>query len=249
MDKYERRRRNLAALREARCGGKSAEMARLLGRDASYVSRMLYPEGKAGGKRIADDMREHIEQSFGLPPYWLDQPVGLSINTDSRPETDTLSLNGLGRKCDPDQASDFGTEVAIQYRGIPVVGMAQFGNDGFFEELQYPTGFGDGLVQYPSRDVNAYALRGNGNSMAPRFRHGEFIIVEPGTEVHPGDEVMVRLTSGRTMGKVFAYARDGMHYFDSINLDHAQVVVPSDQIEKMHFIAGVAKRSLYQPPS
>lgn len=179
----------------------------------------------------------------GIPPLFSGR-----ISTDSHPKTNEPTLNGLDRKFDLDHTSDFGDEVAIQYRGIPVVGMAQFGDEGFFEELQHPTGFGDGLVRYPSRDPHAYALRGNGNSMAPRFKHGEFIIVEPGTEVHPGDEVMVRLVSGRTMGKVFAYARDGMHYFDSINQDHAQVVVPSGQIEKMHFIAGVAKRSLYEPP-
>lgn len=73
MDKYERRRLRLIELRETRCNGKAAELAKAIGRDASYVSRMLYPEGKAGKKRIADDMMEVIEKAFGLPRGWLDQ--------------------------------------------------------------------------------------------------------------------------------------------------------------------------------
>lgn len=36
------------------------------------MSRMLYPEGKKGKKRIADDMVEIIESSFGLSRGWMD---------------------------------------------------------------------------------------------------------------------------------------------------------------------------------
>lgn len=104
-------------------------------------------------------------------------------------------------------------------------------------------------MEFPTRDANAYALRGSGNSMAPRFRHGEYIIIEPNTEVSQGDEVMVRLRSGRIMGKILAYRKDGMAYFESINQDHETVAVLESDIERMHYIAGVAKRSLWRPPS
>lgn len=73
MDKYERRRLRLLALRDERCDGKSAVLARKIEREASYVTRMLYPEGKAGRKRISDDMMEIIEKAFDLPRGWLDQ--------------------------------------------------------------------------------------------------------------------------------------------------------------------------------
>lgn len=248
MDKYECRRRNLALLRDTRCDGRNSDMARRLGKDASYVSRMLYPEGKAGKKRIADEMREQIERAFGLQAYALDTPLSEdSISTDGVSQSDSTTLKPMGHESDLGQGSDFGGEVAIAFRGIPVVGMAQFGDGGFFEELQYPVGHGSGYVAYPSRDQNAYALRGEGNSMAPRFRHGEFIIVEPGTEVFQGDEVVVKLRDGRVMGKIWAYTRDGMAYFDSINQAHSQISVPAEQVELMHFIAGVAKRSLFRP--
>ncbi len=72
MDKYERRRQRLIELRDTKCGGNAAELARRIERDASYVTRMLYPEGKRGKKRIADEMIEVIEVAFGLPQGWLD---------------------------------------------------------------------------------------------------------------------------------------------------------------------------------
>lgn len=89
MDKYEHRRQRLAELRDTKCNGKAVELARAIGREPSYVSRMLYPEGKAGKKRIADDMMEVIEKAFGLPRGWLDQEggpnFGPAVQTPLRP--------------------------------------------------------------------------------------------------------------------------------------------------------------------
>ncbi|MCG8709233.1 hypothetical protein JHU04_002473 [Brenneria sp. 4F2] len=44
---------------------------------------MLYPEGKKGKKRIADDMVELIESSFGLERGWMD---GISQKEEAKPE-------------------------------------------------------------------------------------------------------------------------------------------------------------------
>lgn len=76
MDKYERRRLKLIELRDNKCDGNAACIARKIEREPSYVTRMLYPEGKAGKKRISDDMMELIENRFGLPRGWMD---GLSF--------------------------------------------------------------------------------------------------------------------------------------------------------------------------
>lgn len=55
-------------IRDEKCAGKAAELARRIGKDPTYVTRMLYPEGKDGKKRIADEMIEAIESAF---PGWL----------------------------------------------------------------------------------------------------------------------------------------------------------------------------------
>ncbi len=91
MDKYEFRRQQLIKIRDEKCDGKAVNVARKIGREPSYVSRMLYPEGKKGKKRIADDMVEIIEESFGLPRGWMDGIVSSSTNTASNYETRVLT--------------------------------------------------------------------------------------------------------------------------------------------------------------
>lgn len=47
-------------------------MADRLDRPHSYVSRMLYPEGKTHKRRIGDDMLEHIAHTFDVSKAWVD---------------------------------------------------------------------------------------------------------------------------------------------------------------------------------
>lgn len=79
MDKFERRRLRLLELRD-RCGS-NAELARRIGKDASYVSRLLFEEGKKGKKRIGDDIIEAVLSAFQLPHGWLD----LDTSSDDGP--------------------------------------------------------------------------------------------------------------------------------------------------------------------
>lgn len=72
MDKYEVRRLNLLQILRDRCEGKASVLAARLDRSASYVSRMLYEEGKAGKKRIGEDMADMIERAFELQKSALD---------------------------------------------------------------------------------------------------------------------------------------------------------------------------------
>lgn len=66
MDKYELRRLALLDILATQCGGNAASLAARIGKDASYVHRMLYPEGKAGRKRIGEDMAELIGSTFSV---------------------------------------------------------------------------------------------------------------------------------------------------------------------------------------
>ncbi len=72
MDKYERRRQRLLFLKKQFCQNKISILADRLDRPHSYVSRMLYPEGKAHKRRIGDDMLEHIAQTFDVSKAWVD---------------------------------------------------------------------------------------------------------------------------------------------------------------------------------
>lgn len=128
---------------------------------------------------------------------------------------------------------------------LAVVGTAQLGDDGYFCELEYPAGHGDGYIRWASNDAHAYGLRCKGDSMKPRIRHGEYVIIEPTREAMPGDEVMVISKDGRVMVKQLAFVRDGMIYLDSVNESFPRISLPQDQVEKMQYVAGIAKRDLW----
>ena len=128
---------------------------------------------------------------------------------------------------------------------VPVVGTAQAGDDGYWHELGYPTGHGEGRVRFPSEDSNAYALRIKGDSMRPRIKPGEFVVVEPNKPCRPGDEVLVKTINGRSMVKVLGSVRDGLVELRSINDDHKPITIEHAEIEVMHYVGGIAKSSLF----
>lgn len=84
------------------------------------------------------------------------------------------------------------------YRKVPVVGNARLGNGGYYEDLGYPAGHGDGFLDIPSKDPNAFALRVKGNSMAPMIMDGWFVLVEPNGSIEPGEPVLVRKKMARS---------------------------------------------------
>ena len=87
-------------------------------------------------------------------------------------------------------------------RRIPLIGLAQAGSDGFFDDGGYPVGGGWDEISVPDvPDPNAYALEISGESMEPVFRDGDVVIVSPGAPVRRGDRVVVRTRAGEVMAK------------------------------------------------
>ncbi len=75
---------------------RNAMVKRLTWPERSGASLLMYQEcctqrGKREKKRIADDMVEIIEESFGLPRGWMDGIVSSSTNTASSYETRVLT--------------------------------------------------------------------------------------------------------------------------------------------------------------
>lgn len=141
-------------------------------------------------------------------------------------------------------SSEVGEPLAIKsMRLLPLVGEVKGGDDGYLEEFQYPVGHGEGLIEYPTSDPNAYALRVRGDSMHPRYRAGEFVVVEPNIEWQEGDDVVVAFTNGRKMLKQINWRRDGEVQLLSINNGYAPLTLPLRDIESIQLVAGRARRS------
>ncbi|MFM0203959.1 S24 family peptidase [Paraburkholderia fungorum] len=157
-------------------------------------------------------------------------------------------VRGEGEKklADVGDRSEFDPIWLLERQRIPVVGMAQLGNDGFWAEIESPVGYGDGYLEFPSKE-RAYGLRCTGDSMMPRIRNGEFVVVQPDHAVEPGDEVLVKATDGRVMIKVYLYSRDGRKYFNSVNRDHPEIAIEEEKIELLHYVAAIVKASMFRP--
>ena len=87
-------------------------------------------------------------------------------------------------------------------RRVPLIGLAQAGGDGYFDDGGYPVGGGWDEVGLPDvSDANAYALEISGDSMEPVFRDGDMVIVSPAAPIRRGDRVVVRTAHGEVMAK------------------------------------------------
>ncbi|MDP2150390.1 MAG: helix-turn-helix transcriptional regulator [Parvibaculum sp.] len=90
-------------------------------------------------------------------------------------------------------------------RHVPLIGLAQAGRGGFFDDAGFPVGGGWEEVAFPDfKDEHAYALEVSGDSMEPFYRAGDIIIVSPGAEIRRGDRVVVKTTADEVMAKVMA---------------------------------------------
>src|SRR5690606_39182206 len=92
-----------------------------------------------------------------------------------------------------------------QSGSIPLLGFAQAGAGGFFDDGGFPAGQGWDVVEFPtapSRGAGVYALEVQGDSMMPLYRDGDVLIIEPGAQVRRGDRVVVKTRDGEVMTKV-----------------------------------------------
>ena len=86
---------------------------------------------------------------------------------------------------------------------LPLLGFAQAGKGGFFDDSGFPAGTGWEEIEVPGvTDATAYALEITGDSMLPVYREGDTIIVSPGATLRKGDRVVVKTSDGQVMAKI-----------------------------------------------
>jgi phage repressor protein C with HTH and peptisase S24 domain len=157
------------------------------------------------------------------------------------------SVNVLFARQEQKEYAIDNTVPVSRFSKLPIVGTAQLGDDGYWAELDYPTGHGDGYIQYPSKDPSAYALRCKGDSMKPRIKQGEYVVIEPNHAPVNGDEVLVKCKRGRVMVKELLYIRDNIVHLGSVNEVHGKISIDQSDIETIHFVAAIVKNALWMP--
>jgi phage repressor protein C with HTH and peptisase S24 domain len=122
-------------------------------------------------------------------------------------------------------------------RRIPLIGFAQAGGDGFFDDGGYPVGGGWDEVGLPEiTDPNAYALEISGDSMEPVYRDGDMVIISPAAPVRRGDRVVVRTLEGEVMAKQLARRSARRMELRSLNPAHPNYTFDLAQVAWLHRI-------------
>ncbi len=156
----------------------------------------------------------------------MDTFVTLMRDGDTIPAGNTAALRpvpGFGE--DPPPA--FSIPLAV-----PLLGLAQAGSGGFFDDAGLPTGEGWEAVEFPQPDgETVYALEISGDSMLPLYRDGDRIIISPTSSTRRGDRVVVRTLHGEVMAKILSRRTAKTLELDSLNPDHENRIFKLSDID------------------
>ena len=120
------------------------------------------------------------------------------------------------------------------FQRIPVIGYAQAGSAGYFDDAGYPSGSGWDELMFPDLgDPRAYALEIAGDSMEPVYRDGDTIIVSPAAQIRRNDRVVVRTRGGEVMAKQLLRETATKIELLSINRAHPDRSIPRAEIAWM----------------
>ena len=125
---------------------------------------------------------------------------------------------------------------------LPLLGLAQAGADGFFDDAGLPTGDGWEQTEMPRAAEGRFSLEISGDSMVPLYRPGDRVIVDPTqTTVRKGDRVVVRTTDGETVAKEILALTARTVTLGSINPAYEPRTGPRRQIAWMARILWVSQ--------
>jgi len=106
-------------------------------------------------------------------------------------------------------------------RAVPLIGFAEAGAGGYFDDGGFPAGEGWDEIAFPAvNDEHAYALEISGSSMEPAYRDGDVIVLSPSAPIRRGDRVVVRTRGGEVMAKELKRRTAKSIELKSLNAQH-----------------------------
>ncbi|PZR34430.1 helix-turn-helix transcriptional regulator [Caulobacter segnis] len=149
----------------------------------------------------------------GLDPTSFNRSKRGSTEADGRarwPSTESLAklLEATGVNFSEFAALTEQSASAGGKRGAPLIGLAQAGQEGFFDAAGLPVGTGWDEVAAPDLGAGLFALEISGDALTPVYRDGDRLLVSPTVEPRKGDRVVARTHAGevlvRELGRVTA---------------------------------------------
>jgi phage repressor protein C with HTH and peptisase S24 domain len=164
-----------------------------------------------------------LAKKAGLDPTTFNKSKRITPDGRARwPSTESLakSLAATGTSVETFIALISETARPIT-QAVPLIGFAEAGARGYFDDGGFPVGKGWDEIAFPSvNDEHAYALEISGSSMEPAYRKGDVIVVSPAAPTRRGDRVVVKTKDGEVMVKQLARKTAKTIELQSLNPEH-----------------------------
>jgi phage repressor protein C with HTH and peptisase S24 domain len=165
-----------------------------------------------------------LARRAGLDPTTFNKSKRITAAGRARwPSTESIAkaLAATGTTIEVFVALTQGADGAAPARGVPLLGFAEAGAGGYFDDGGFPAGTGWQEIAFPAvNDDHAYALKISGQSMEPAYRNGDLIIVSPAAPVRRGDRVVVKTRGGEVMAKELKRTLPKAIELKSLNAEH-----------------------------
>jgi len=186
-----------------------------------------------------------LAKRAGLDPTTFNRSKRITPDGRARwPSTESVAkaLAATGTTIDTfvDLIQDKARPVATQ--AVPLIGFAEAGAGGYFDDGGFPVGKGWDEIAFPSvSDEHAYALEVSGDSMLPAFRRGDIIVVSPAAPVRRGDRVVVKTRKGEVTVKELRRKTAKSIELKSLNASHPDRSLPVKDVLWMARIVWVSQ--------
>jgi phage repressor protein C with HTH and peptisase S24 domain len=174
-----------------------------------------------------------LARSAGLDPTTFNKSKRITPDGRERwPSTESLAKALAATDTTVDTFVQLIEDTARAAQAVPLLGFAEAGTGGYFDDGGFPVGKGWDEVGLPSvNDEHAYALQISGDSMKPAYRDGDVIIVSPGAPVRRGDRVVVKTKDGEVMVKELRRRTAKVIELQSLNPAHKDRVIDAKNID------------------
>ncbi len=174
-----------------------------------------------------------LAKSSGLDPTTFNKSKRITVDGRERwPSTESVAKALQATNVSIDTFVQFIDDTVRTVQSVPLLGFAQAGAGGFFDDGGFPVGKGWDEVGLPSvNDEHAYALEISGDSMKPAYRDGDVIVVSPGAQIRKGDRVVVKTSGGEVMVKELKRRTAKTLELQSLNPNHVDRTLSTADVE------------------
>jgi phage repressor protein C with HTH and peptisase S24 domain len=163
-----------------------------------------------------------LAERFDMTPSAMARMAGLDPTSFNRSKRGSTEADGRARWPSTESLAKLLEATGVNFsefaalteqsaggrRGAPLIGLAQAGQEGFFDAAGMPVGADWDEVAAPDLGEGLFALEVSGDALSPVYRDGDRLLVSPTVEPRKGDRVVARTQGGevlvRELGRVTA---------------------------------------------